>query len=168
MLACYPAETHTLTEHKNELAKLARNFEKLGAVEEGAAATGPTVAYVDDAASVKAQLTELLPSLQHVIADITHVLRRYGETVTPHHSKLGESSALAAVSHSACSRCALYYACIAFQPWLLAMGTTALAKLDLVANRAGDFTRDLSNAIFVRVDVDEAEVRQFHASSGAR
>jgi hypothetical protein len=48
------------------------------------------VAYVDDAASIKAQLMQLLPSLQQVIADITHVLRRYGETVTPHHSKLGE------------------------------------------------------------------------------
>lgn len=90
MLACFPAETKSLTELKDELAKLARDFAKLEAQEEGAAAAGPTVAYVDDAASIKAQLMQLLPSLQQVIADITHVLRRYGETVTPHHSKLGE------------------------------------------------------------------------------
>lgn len=48
------------------------------------------MAYVDDVDSIKSQLMALFPSLQKVIADITHVLRRYGETVTPHHSSIGE------------------------------------------------------------------------------
>ena len=31
----------------------------------------------------------MLPSLEHVIVDVAHVIRRYGETLTPHHSAFG-------------------------------------------------------------------------------
>lgn len=48
---------------------------------------GPSVAYVDDAAAMAAQLKELLPSLQHVLADVLHVMKRVFETLAPHHSQ---------------------------------------------------------------------------------
>lgn len=51
---------------------------------------GPSVAYVDDAAAMAAQLKELLPSLQHVLADVLHVMKRVFETLAPHHPKIGE------------------------------------------------------------------------------
>lgn len=51
---------------------------------------GPTIAYVDDAAAMEAQLKQLLPSLQHVLADVLHVMKRVNETLTPHHPKTGE------------------------------------------------------------------------------
>jgi hypothetical protein len=54
------------------------------------AVRGPTVAYVDDAAAMEAQLRELLPSLQHVLADVLHVMKRVCETLAPHHPKIGE------------------------------------------------------------------------------
>jgi hypothetical protein len=50
---------------------------------------GPRVAYVDDAAGMKEQLMQLLPSLQSVIADVAHVMRRFGESLEPHHAKTG-------------------------------------------------------------------------------
>ena len=50
---------------------------------------GPHVAYVDDAAAAKRQLKEIFPTLQCVIADVAHVMRRYGESLTPHHAKTG-------------------------------------------------------------------------------
>ena len=46
-------------------------------------------AYVDDAGGFKQQLMDMLPSLEHVIVDVAHVIRRYGETLTPHHSAFG-------------------------------------------------------------------------------
>ena len=52
---------------------------------------GPTIAYVDDAAAMEAQLKQLLPSLQHVLADVLHVMKRVNETLTPHHPKTGET-----------------------------------------------------------------------------
>lgn len=55
---------------------------------------GPWAAYVDDAAGMEAQLKSLLPSLQHVIADITHVMRRFSETLAPKHYKTGEPAAM--------------------------------------------------------------------------
>lgn len=51
---------------------------------------GPWAAYVDDPAALQAQLKGILPSLQHVLADITHVMRRFSETLTPQHCKIGE------------------------------------------------------------------------------
>ncbi len=51
---------------------------------------GPWAAYVDDAAALKKQLKDIFPSLQHIIADITHVMRRFSETLTPRHSQIGE------------------------------------------------------------------------------
>jgi hypothetical protein len=115
--ARFAAEAKSLAEVEDELAKLARNFQKLGVPEEGvsvgasggvavffalppeeltslglrfltlapslphpslahAEVAGPAVAYVDDAESVKAQLMEFLPSLQHVIADVTDSIYR--------------------------------------------------------------------------------------------
>lgn len=53
---------------------------------------GPAVAYVDDAAAMEAQLKELLPSLQHVLADVLHVMKRAYETLTPRHPKIGACS----------------------------------------------------------------------------
>lgn len=52
---------------------------------------GPSVAYVDDAAAMEAQLRDLIPSLRHVLADVLHVMKRVFETLTPHHPKTGES-----------------------------------------------------------------------------
>jgi hypothetical protein len=43
---------------------------------------------------MEAQLKSLLPSLQHVIADITHVMRRFSETLAPKHYKTGEPAAM--------------------------------------------------------------------------
>lgn len=54
---------------------------------------GPWAAYVDDAAGMDAQLISLLPSLKHVIADITHAMRRFSETLTPRHYKTGGPTA---------------------------------------------------------------------------
>jgi hypothetical protein len=51
---------------------------------------GPSVAYVDDAGAMEAQLKELVPSLQHVLADVLHVMKRVNETLAPHHPKIGE------------------------------------------------------------------------------
>lgn len=51
---------------------------------------GPRFAYVDDAAALKQQLHDIFPSLQRVIADITHVMRRFSETLTPKHCSIGE------------------------------------------------------------------------------
>jgi hypothetical protein len=52
---------------------------------------GPSVAYVDDAAAMEAQLRDLIPSLRHVLADVLHVMKRVFETLNPHHPKIGES-----------------------------------------------------------------------------
>ena len=60
---------------------------------------GPAYAYVDDVNSVKAQLEDMVPSLQAVIADITHVMRRFRETLTPHHPAIGEHDSLLACHH---------------------------------------------------------------------
>jgi len=49
---------------------------------------GPHTAYVDDVNACQA-LRDMMPSLQHIIADITHVMRRFNETLTPHHEKIG-------------------------------------------------------------------------------
>lgn len=51
---------------------------------------GPTIAYVDDAEAMAAQLKELLPSLQHVLADVLHVMKRVCETLKSHHHKIGK------------------------------------------------------------------------------
>jgi hypothetical protein len=50
---------------------------------------GPSVAYVDDARAMEAQLKELLPSLQHVLADVLHVMKRVHETLAHHHPLIG-------------------------------------------------------------------------------
>lgn len=51
---------------------------------------GPWAAYVDNPDEFQGHLKKLFPSLQHVIADITHVMRRFSETLTPHHPLIGE------------------------------------------------------------------------------
>jgi hypothetical protein len=53
---------------------------------------GPWAAYVDDAAALQAQLKHIFPSLQHILADITHVMRRFSETLTAKHCAIGECS----------------------------------------------------------------------------
>jgi hypothetical protein len=55
---------------------------------------GPWCAYVDDAAGSAAQLQSLFPSLQHVVADTTHVMRRYNETLHPRHYQAGAACTL--------------------------------------------------------------------------
>lgn len=50
---------------------------------------------MDDAAALKKQLQDIFPSLQHIIADITHVMRRFSETLTPRHSQIGELDCMA-------------------------------------------------------------------------
>jgi hypothetical protein len=50
---------------------------------------GPSVAYVDDARAMEAQLKELLPSLQHVLADVLHVMKRVHETLAHRHPLIG-------------------------------------------------------------------------------
>ena len=50
---------------------------------------GPRVAYVDDAAAVERQLKEIFPTLECVIADVAHVMRRFGESLTPQHARTG-------------------------------------------------------------------------------
>jgi hypothetical protein len=47
-----------------------------------------------------AQLKELLPSLQHVLADVLHVMKRVFETLPHRHPKIGEGALL----NSAASR----------------------------------------------------------------
>lgn len=37
---------------------------------------------------------ELLPSLQHVLADVLHVTKRVWETLSPRHPKIGECAAV--------------------------------------------------------------------------
>lgn len=48
------------------------------------------MAYVDDAAGMEEQLRELLPSLQHILADVLHVMKRVFETLAPRHPKAGK------------------------------------------------------------------------------
>lgn len=58
---------------------------------------GPTVAYVDDAEAMAAQLKQLIPSLQHVLADVLHVMKRVYETLTARHAKTGECPAMSSL-----------------------------------------------------------------------
>jgi hypothetical protein len=134
VLACFPAETKSLTELEPELSKIMANFEKMQEAYEGVSCTGldqgiaavircatclhtvqqhacwqcqqdtfvpnllqseecgPWAAYVDDAAALQAQLKHIFPSLQHILADITHVMRRFSETLTAKHCAIGECS----------------------------------------------------------------------------
>jgi hypothetical protein len=54
-----------------------------------AAVCGPSIAYVDDAGAMEQQLRDLLPSLQRVLADALHIMKRVNETLTPHHPLIG-------------------------------------------------------------------------------
>jgi hypothetical protein len=53
----------------------------------------PEHVYVDDAKAMQQQIQGMLPSVQRVIADIAHVMRRISETLTPRHGKAGKSQA---------------------------------------------------------------------------
>lgn len=48
----------------------------------------PRIAYVDDVWSHKAFLQKF-PSIQYILADITHLMRRYIDTLVPHHPSAG-------------------------------------------------------------------------------
>lgn len=66
-----------------------------------AANFGPSVAYVDDAAAMEAQLKDLLPSLKHVLADVLHIMKRVFETLSPQHPKIGELQHCSVAYHPA-------------------------------------------------------------------
>lgn len=54
----------------------------------------PTVAYVDDVWSHQAFL-QTVADLRCVLADITHLMRRYRDTLVPHHPATGLSACYA-------------------------------------------------------------------------
>lgn len=48
----------------------------------------PSIAYVDDVWSHKAFL-EQFPSIKYILADITHLMRRYSDTLVSRHAAAG-------------------------------------------------------------------------------
>jgi hypothetical protein len=114
------------------------------------------VVYVDDPAAVKAQLQELLPSVRRVIADITHVLRRYAESCTPQHSKIGARGVCAGWLGNQLGVPVGLCAMPLKQPTPTPHPTHTLPT--------ADFLRALSNAVFVADAGDEGAVREFHAA----
>lgn len=55
---------------------------------------GPSVVYVDDPIHKTEDLIKLLPSLQHILADVLHVMKRVYETLAARHPKAGEHDAV--------------------------------------------------------------------------
>lgn len=123
---------------------------------------GPWAAYVDNPAEFKTHLKRLFPSLQHVIADITHVMRRFSETLTPHHPLIGEAGFTAAHVIFKLHTCGLKYHLVK----VTALPDSVDAIVTTARYIAGAFMRALSAAIFVRDKDDEQAVKRFHAAGG--
>lgn len=126
---------------------------------------GPHTAYVDDVNQCQ-DLLNIMPSLEHLIADITHVMRRFSETLAPHHDKAGESGAwvqrLSTISLGSQQLQLIVVIKLRFLQRRSLVDNVCCWCLNCLA---ASFMQELSRAIYVNLPKDEEALRAFHSGT---